>query len=124
MQEMPPPYWITFLDKNHLRGRFCRINESEDASGIGADFVLFNEHESRDEATNFHPGIIVSAHGYVPVGGCLSGSGDQYFININEGSTGSLYRIYHDAVTPEHYDADEAIALVLKAYAKLLDHVA
>jgi len=120
---MLPSYWIDFLNANDLRGKNCRLPEGEDESGVGADLGIFTEEESIDEATNFWPGIAVAADGYVPVAGCLTGSGDPYFIKTSEGSGGRLYRIYHDAVSESGYKAEEAIALVLQSYELLLKHV-
>ena len=76
-----------------------------------------------DEATNFWPGIAVAKDGYVPVGSCLSGSGDYYYIRATDGAAGALYRIYHDAVEENGYDPNEAIALVLRNYEELLAYV-
>ncbi|MBQ5961790.1 hypothetical protein [Massilia sp. ZL223] len=72
---------------------------------------------------HYWPGIVVAKDGDVPVGSCLVGSGDFYYIKTSEGPAGALYRIYHDAVAEDGYDPGEAIALVLGAYRELLDHV-
>jgi len=120
---MLPRYWIDFLTANDLRGKSCRLAENEDESGAGADLFVFTEEQSIDEATNLWPGIAVASDGYVPVAGCLTGSGDPYFIKASEGPNGRLYRIYHDAVSERGYKAEEAIVVVLQSYALLLKHV-
>lgn len=120
---MLPQYWIDFLDRNNLRGKACCLAEVEDASGLGVDLSFFTEEKSIDEATNFWPGIAVASDGYVPVARCLIGSGDPYFIKVDDGPNGCLYRVYHDAVSESGYNAKEAIAVVLQQYELLLQHV-
>jgi len=120
---MLPQYWIDFLNSNNLRGKDCRFGENVDESGIGAALFIFTEEQAIDEAVNFYPGIVVAPDGYVPVAGCLKGSGDPYFIKASDGATGRLYRVYHDAVSAKEYDSEDAIAVVLQNYELLLDHV-
>ena len=120
---MLPQYWIHFLDSNKLRGKDCRFGTSIDQTGIGADLTIFTEAESIDEAENFYPGIAVSPDGYVPVAGCLDGSGDPYFIKVSDGPNGALYRVYHDEVREDGSRTDDAIAVVLQNYELLLQHV-
>ena len=120
---MLPQYWIDFLNANDLRGKDCRFGEEVDESGAGADFFIFTEEQSIDEAINLWPGIAVLSDGYVPVAGCITGSGDPYFIRPREGPNGRLYRVYHDAVSERGYKAEDAIAIVLQNYELLLKHV-
>ncbi|MFZ1059471.1 MAG: hypothetical protein WAP47_09800, partial [Candidatus Rokuibacteriota bacterium] len=67
------------------------------------DMQFLTEAQSIDELTNCWPGLGVSKDGYVPVAWCSTGSGDYYYINTNDGQSGPLYRVYHDAVGPEGY---------------------
>jgi len=120
---MLPQYWIDFLDANNLRGKDCRFGENIDESGVGAELFIFTEDQSADEAANFWPGIAVLPDGYIPVAGCITGSGDPYFIRASEGPNGRLYRVYHDAVSEEGYKAEDAITVVLQNYELLLEHV-
>ena len=55
----------------------------------------------------------------------VEGSGDPYFINLNDGSNGCLYRIYHDAemIDDNSYNLDDAVNTVLKNYTDLLKYV-
>jgi hypothetical protein len=120
---MLPQYWIDFLNDNALRGKDCGLTESQDESGEGADLKIFTEAEALDEANNFYPGIAVAPDGYIPVAGCLVGSGNPYFIKASDGRNGQLYRVYHDAVDEAGYSADEAIVVVLPNYELLLKYV-
>lgn len=119
---MLPHYWMAFIDAHHLIGKETSVSDDVDLSGVGIELRFLTEEQSADEATNLWPGIGVAKDGYVPVGACLTGSGDYYYINSKDGPGGPLYRIYHDAVDERGYQPDEAIALVLKSYEGLLAH--
>jgi hypothetical protein len=120
---MLPNYWVEFISNNALTGATAEVPPPRDQSGLGAEIAFLIEAQSTDEATNFWPGLAVAGDGYVPVGSCLSGSGDYYYIRTNDGVAGALYRVYHDAVSQHGYDSEEAIAVVLGSYEELLDYV-
>lgn len=48
--------------------------------------------ESRDA----YPGLAILPAGFVNIAFCVMGSGDPYFISINEGDDPPLYQVYHD----------------------------
>ena len=120
-----PEYWKAFIIKNQLVGKYCEIPESADQSELdGGNLKLLDENQILEEANEFYPGIAVKKFGYIPVASCSLGSGDPYFININDGSNGNLYRIYHDAeIDDESYNMDEAVNLVLSDYTDLLKYL-
>jgi hypothetical protein len=53
--------------------------------------------EMVDEVTEFYPGIAAIKAGFFPIGQCLMGSGDPYFIQTSTVNS-RLFRIPHDAV--------------------------
>ncbi len=114
-----PEYWLKFVESHNLIGRDFEIEEADDLSELGADIKIMANEQSISEATTCYPGITVVKEGYIPVGMCLTGSGDYYYINKNEGNNGSLYRIYHDSVNENSINKD-AIDKVLENYEKLL----
>jgi hypothetical protein len=121
-----PEYWKEFLSINSIIGQHCKIPEASDLSELdGGDLKLFDESEILEEANEFYPGVAVIKDGFIPVASCLQGSGDPYFININDGINGCLYRIYHDAemIDDNSYDLDDAVNIVLKNYTDLLKYV-
>ena len=120
---MFPDFWVNFLDENDLHGAVVELSEELDLSGLGVDLQFLTAAQSIDEATTCWPGIGVSEVGYVPIGSCLCGSGDYYYIRSNDGKAGPLYRIYHDAVDEDGYKPDDAIDLVLQSYEDLLGFV-
>ncbi len=123
---MIPEYWTKFITSNCLAGKSCEIPEDSDLSELdGGDLKIFGENKILDEANEFYPGLAVKKDGFIPVAGCLQGSGDPYFININDGANGPLYRIYHDAemIDDNMYNLDEAVNIVLSDYTDLLKYV-
>jgi hypothetical protein len=51
------------------------------------------------ESLELYPGSAVLRHGYLCVGGCAHGSGDQYFLDTGAGDDPPLVQIYHDLGT-------------------------
>lgn len=78
-----------------LAGLALVLDETADHSGLGAEIRWMTVEEIIDEAKNAYPGIVAIRFGYMPVGMCLEGSGDPYFIRLKDGA---LVRIPHDAV--------------------------
>ncbi|MGX4639978.1 hypothetical protein [Massilia sp. SYSU DXS3249] len=121
---MFPEFWVNFISSNNLVGATVEIPEEHDRSELGVDLAFLTQEQSFDEATNFWPGLAVAKDGYVPVGSCLNGSGDWYYVRTSDGAGGPLYRVYHDAVdTNGSYDPGQAIEVVLHRYEELLAYV-
>lgn len=120
---MFPIYWHQFVENNQLPGNSACLDEAIDLSTVRADMLFLTEAQSIDELTTFWPGLGVSKDGYVPVASCSIGSGDYYYINTNDGRNGPLYRLYHDAVGPNGYKTEDAVAKVLDHYEELLQYV-
>ena len=114
-----PQYWINFLIESNLQDQSFEIPAQNDLSQLGAMFKLLDEKEIECEMDDYHPGIIVKDDGFIPVASCLKGSGDPYFINVNDGPGGALYRIYHDVVHNHTYDQEEAVDVVITSYSQL-----
>lgn len=82
------------------------INEKEDLSELGVEMQWFSTNEMIEEAYNAYPGICAYKKGYLPLGKCLEGSGDPYFIKKTEKKY-NIYRIPHDSVINENLIEDE-----------------
>ena len=119
-----PPYWKSFLVAHRIAaGIEVSIPASGDRSGIGIELEFLDEAASRVEMREAYPGLGVAADGFVAVGNCSGGTGDPYFINVNDGEGGPLYRIYHEAVSEDGYERSEAVAVVLADYRKLVRYL-
>jgi len=117
-----PAYWKSFVEENDLVGKEFSVPPESDLSGVGADIVILDEQGIKSEQTELYPGIAVAKDGFIPVGGCTVGCGDPYFINERDGEGGALYRVYHDEVSEEGYDAARAVVIVLNNYRELLNY--
>lgn len=84
-----------------ISGTTFELDEDDDASGLGVELKWMNAEEMADEAINAYPGKAVQALGYLPVGICLMGSGDPYFLRLQTGGDPTLVRVPHDAVVDE-----------------------
>jgi hypothetical protein len=51
-----------------------------------------------EECFDAFPGIAAVKEGLVPLGHCLRGSGDPYFVPADSRDDAPLIKIYHDAV--------------------------
>jgi hypothetical protein len=118
-----PTEYRRFIEQHNLTGREVEIPERNDLSGVGASIELFNETDALEESADLYPGLVVVRDGFVPIGGCMIGSGDPYFINVNDRQPGPVYRIYHDAVLDESYDRNQAIVRILESYEELAQYV-
>jgi len=120
---MWPQTYRRFVEQHALAGKEIEISADADLSRVGASLKLCDEAAAKSEANDFYPGLIAKADGYVPIGECLIGSGDPYFISVHDEQPGPVYRIYHDSVLDAGYDREQAIARVLDSYEMLLQHV-
>jgi hypothetical protein len=59
--------------------------------------------EQIEEMKDFYPGIAAIKKKYFPIGKCMGGSGNPYFIKKEDDGKINIYRIPHEAVN----EADE-----------------
>ncbi len=64
---------------------------------IDLDMEWMTVEKMVEESKKFYPGISSTQHNYFPVGTCLYGSGNPYFINLND-SNKAVVQIPHDAI--------------------------
>jgi hypothetical protein len=116
-----PEYWKEFVRTNEVCGADFEIDEGSDLTGLGGDLKIMTNDQCINEATNCFPGILAIKIRFLPVAMCMSGSGDYYYINSNDGRSGPLYRIYHDSVKGEEL-SENGIEKVLENYETLLSN--
>lgn len=89
------------------------VDADLDLSGLGADILWLSPIQALSEATEAEPGKSFARRGYVPVGACLNGSGDPYFIDVSvDLDDPKLVRIVHDG-DPNAEDTIETVLMSL-----------
>lgn len=101
------PDWLIDLQNNYsLIGQSFSLIEEMDASGFGVEMQWMTIGEQLEEIRDLYPGKIAFKYNYFPIGKCLEGSGDPYFISSKDGEL-KIYRIPHDIVLNEELDEKE-----------------
>lgn len=78
-----------------LVGRDLSLGADLDESGLGVELRWMNLKQIVSESTEVYPGLAAICHGFLPVGMCLEGSGDTYFVQVSDRR---FVRIPHDAI--------------------------
>ena len=94
-----PPWYAQLITTIPLCGLELGWQSSEpDKEYDGVSWLRWLDTENtRIEAMEAYPGLAILARGYLCVGGCSHGSGDQYFISTDEGDDPPLYQIDHES---------------------------
>lgn len=104
--QLIPASLLRLLSEQELIGEYFELSEESDASGLGVDMQWMTPNEQLQEAFEFYPGISALKKKYVPIGKCLQGSGDPYFIK-EENSLLQVYRIPHESVIDDDLDESQ-----------------
>jgi Pretoxin HINT domain/A nuclease of the HNH/ENDO VII superfamily with conserved LHH len=112
-----PKWFMNLLVDFPLTGCYFELPEDIDRSEIGVDMQWMNPSQIISEATDAYPGKIALVLGYLPIGMCMVGTGDYYFIQFKAIDL-PIVRIPHNAVKENHKLIEEKIELVC---AKLVD---
>jgi hypothetical protein len=96
-----PEWFLKMLSTYPLSGTLFLLSEAEDKSGLGVEMEWLSPAQIISEAFEFYPGICAHLKGYFPIGSCLSGSVDYYYLQGHEQNDPPLLRIPHDAVNDE-----------------------
>jgi hypothetical protein len=95
--KLVPPYLLDWLLSYPLVGTEFSLSEEEDESGLGAEMQWLTPAQMISETIETYPGIVAGPLGYLPVGMCLVGSGDPYFLKTGSGDDPPVVRIPHEA---------------------------
>src|SRR5215204_5428809 len=99
-----PARLLDWLLSYPLVGTEFYLSEEEDESGLGAEMQWLTPAQMISETLETYPGILAGPVGYLPVGMCLIGSGDPYFLKTEAGDDPPVVRIPHEAA-----DADDKL---------------
>jgi hypothetical protein len=91
--------WLIRIFSDYsIIGCIFLLSNTEDESTIGVDMKWMSPSEIISEIRDTYPGKAAFPLGYVPIGICMEGSGDYYYVKLNCNSDPPLYRILHNAV--------------------------
>lgn len=91
------PSVIDLMKQFPLAGAKFTLEESRDESGLGVEMRWLTAAEIGDETLNTYPAIAAIKHGYLPIGECLVGTGDPYFIQLQRTEL-PVHRVPHTAI--------------------------
>lgn len=92
------PSWLLDLMAEYpLANATFSLDDHDDMSGLGVEMKWLSAEDILDEAVNAYPGIAAARYRYIPVGECLLGTGDPYFVKA-DAEPSPIYRIPHGAV--------------------------
>lgn len=87
-----------FVNNFRIIGTRFSLTAQQDHSGQGVKMIWLSPEQQVDEALNFYPGIVVLKEGFLPIGACLRGSGDPYFLKLHMNEF-RIFRVLHDSST-------------------------
>lgn len=97
-------------------GLSAELDEDADASGFGVEMRVLTPKKMIAEFTDGEPGKTARGYGYLPIGQCLEGSADPYFVRLSDGA---IVRIPHDVVAGGRLDSDD-VDLVVNSITELV----
>ncbi len=102
------PIWLLNIAKDlPLIERYFSLSEQEDNSNFGVEMQWMTIQEQIDEIYNAYPSKVAIKYDFYPVGKCLEGSGDPYFVKQDKKNDFKIYRIPHESVTDDILDLNE-----------------
>ena len=88
------PSWVKHMLIDFKIANLILDFNSQADEQISIQFNSFKQIE--DACLNMYPGCAIFELGYIGIGEDPRGSGDPYFIKIDEGENPPVYQIYHD----------------------------
>lgn len=94
-----PPWLLEILKEFPLAGVCFSLSEVDDESHMGVELKWMTPTEIVEETLSIYPGLSVFSQGYLPIGSCMEGTGDPYFLDLKDGADDpAIVRIPHDSV--------------------------
>ena len=100
-----PDALIDILGRYNIIDHQFSLTEEQDLSGFGVEMRWLTPKSQIEEAYDYYPGILAIKEKYLPIGSCLLGSGDPYFLKMEENEW-DIVRIPHDSVNEDELDYD------------------
>ena len=116
---LPASLLMLFLTYPLVESTF-RLTEAQDDSGLGVEMKWLTPRQMISETIEAFPGIAAASSGYLPIGMCLDGSGDYYFVRPTV-SDPLVVRIPHDAVDGEQRLREDLVEIVSTSLSEFID---
>jgi hypothetical protein len=97
------------------------LSASDDNSELGVEMKWLSPPQIISETVEAFPGIAAAGSGYLPIGMCLEGSGDYYFLKTTAGDDPPFVRIPHDAVDAERRLRDDQVEIVAPSLSEFIE---
>lgn len=97
------------------------LTDAEDNSGLGVEMKWLSPSQIISEAFEAFPGTAAAGLGYLPIGMCLEGSGDYYFLKIAIGDDPLFVRIPHDAIDAERRLREDQVEIIANRLSEFLE---
>ena len=108
-----PSWFVKLITDFKLIGSDLFLSEQYDESEMGVMLKWKTPQDMIDELFEYYPGVAVVGMGYLPVGSCLEGSGDPYFVKLTQKvSDAKFVRIRHDLVEDDDTYLEDEIETV------------
>ncbi len=116
------PDWLVALYSAHgLVGSEVEISPEHDPTGLGVEMKFLDPESIAQEALELMPGIAAGRRGYFPIGECMAGSGDPYFLKTGATVEQSrVVRIPHESVNVNQELNEEAVEIVSESLNEFL----
>ena len=63
----------------------------------GVNWLTISDAKNlRSESLECYPGLAILDRGFINIASCAVGSGDPYFVLVNDGDDPPVYQVYHD----------------------------
>ncbi|MFC1587491.1 hypothetical protein ACFL54_04190 [Planctomycetota bacterium] len=118
--QLIPEWLLTILQSFNLTGTSFSLGEDLDLSEMGVEMKWADPVEILREKEELYPGLVAHIKGYLPVGICLEGSGDPYFLKLSGGDNPVLVRIPHDSCDGDDLD-ESAVEIVSEKLSDFFD---
>lgn len=91
-------WWLDLLECYPIVRQEFVLPESHRGQGLEQQLYWLSGLSIWDECCSLYPGIAAAKDGYLPIGGCFGGSGNPYYIHVEEGPDPALYQIFHEGI--------------------------
>ncbi|MBX5268671.1 hypothetical protein HJB99_08285 [Rhizobium sp. NLR17b] len=107
-------FLFDLMQRFPLSGTTWELPEAADKSGQGVQLQWLTPEQIADESLNAYPGISVVHAGFIPIGSCMLGSGDPYFLKFKGAGIRNppLVRVPHDYASEGKPYPEEQIEIV------------